>query len=66
MLGALGIQLGLSLLQTLAVIVVGNLFGAALFAAFCLMGHRTGVPQMVLGRLAFGRRGAICRRSHRC
>lgn len=57
-LGALGIQLGLSLLQTLVVIVVGNLFGAALFAAFCLMGHRTGVPQMVLGRLAFGRRGA--------
>jgi hypothetical protein len=57
-LGALGIQLGLSLLQTLAVVLIGNLFGAALFAAFCLMGHRTGVPQMVLGRLAFGRRGA--------
>ncbi len=57
-LGALGIQLGLSLLQTLAVVVIGNLFGAALFAAFCLMGHRTGVPQMVLGRLAFGLRGA--------
>lgn len=57
-LGALGIQLGLSVLQVLAVVVIGNLFGAALFAAFCLMGHRTGVPQMVLGRLAFGRRGA--------
>ncbi|MCC8941105.1 cytosine permease [Bradyrhizobium sp. Arg68] len=57
-LGALGIQLGLSLLQTLAIVAVGNLLGAALFAAFCLMGHRTGVPQMVLGRLAFGRRGA--------
>jgi NCS1 family nucleobase:cation symporter-1 len=57
-LGALGIQLGLSLVQTLAVVLVGNLLGAALFAAFCLMGHRTGVPQMVLGRLAFGRRGA--------
>lgn len=57
-LGALGLQLGLSLLQTLAVIVVGNLLGAALFGAFCLMGHRTGAPQMVLARLAFGRRGA--------
>ena len=57
-LGALGIQLGLSLLQTLAVVVVGNLLGATLFGIFCLMGHRTGVPQMVLGRLAFGRRGA--------
>lgn len=57
-LGALGIQLGLSLLQTLAVVVIGNLLGAALFGTFCLMGHRTGVPQMVLGRLAFGRRGA--------
>ena len=57
-LGALGIQLGLSLLQTFAVVIVGNLLGAALFGAFCLMGHRTGVPQMVLARLAFGRRGA--------
>jgi nucleobase:cation symporter-1, NCS1 family len=57
-LGALGIQLGLSLLQTLAVVVIGNLLGAALFGTVCLMGHRTGVPQMVLGRLAFGRRGA--------
>jgi len=57
-LGALGIQLGLSLVQTLAVVVIGNLLGAALFGAACLMGHRTGVPQMVLGRLAFGRRGA--------
>ncbi|MDH2402919.1 cytosine permease [Bradyrhizobium sp. SSUT18] len=57
-LGAFGIQLGLSLLQTLAVVLIGNLLGAALFAAFCLMGHRTGVPQMVLGRLAFGRCGA--------
>ncbi|WP_315838254.1 cytosine permease [Bradyrhizobium prioriisuperbiae] len=57
-LGALGIQLGLSLLQVLAVVVVGNLLGAALFGAVCLMGHRTGAPQMVLARLAFGRHGA--------
>ncbi len=32
--GALAIQLGLSLLQTLAVVIVGNLLGAALFGAF--------------------------------
>ena len=57
-LGAIGIQLGLSLIETLSVIVVGNLLGAALFGGICIMGHRTGVPQMVLSRLAFGRRGA--------
>jgi len=57
-LGAIGIQLGLSLMETLWVILVGNLLGSALFGGICLMGHRTGVPQMVLSRLAFGRRGA--------
>lgn len=57
-LGALGIQLGLSLFETICVIVVGNLVGCALFGAMCLMGHHTGVPQMVLSRVAFGRRGA--------
>ncbi|UTW13363.1 purine-cytosine permease family protein [Marinobacterium rhizophilum] len=57
-LGAIGIQLGLSLVETLAVIIVGNLLGCALFGAISIMGHRTGVPQMVLSRLAFGRRGA--------
>lgn len=57
-LGAIGIKLGLSLIETLAVIVVGNALGCALFGAMCVIGHRTGVPQMVLSRLAFGRRGA--------
>jgi len=58
-LGALGVTLGLSLLETLAVIAAGNLVGCAVFGVFNLMGHRTGVNQMVLGRAAFGRRGAI-------
>src|SRR5690606_34641619 len=58
-LGALGITLGLSLLETLAVIAVGNLVGCAVFGVFNVIGHRTGVNQMVLGRAAFGRRGAI-------
>jgi NCS1 family nucleobase:cation symporter-1 len=57
-LGALGIILGLSLVETLIVLVVGNLVGCAFFGLFCVMGHRTGVNQMVLSRAAFGRRGA--------
>jgi NCS1 nucleoside transporter family len=57
-LGALGIILKLGLWETIAVIVVGNLFGCAIFAAFTVMGHKTGVNQMVLSRSAFGRRGA--------
>jgi nucleobase:cation symporter-1, NCS1 family len=57
-LGALGIILGLSLLETLVVLVLGNLVGCAFFGLFCVMGHRTGVNQMVLSRAAFGRRGA--------
>ncbi len=58
-LGALGITLGLSLWETLVVIAAGNAIGCAVFGAFNLMGHRTGVNQMVLGRAAFGQRGAI-------
>lgn len=57
-LGALGIQMGLSLIDTILVIVIGNLIGSAVFGYMCLMGHHTGVPQMVLSRAAFGRRGA--------
>lgn len=57
-LGALGIALGLSLWQTIAVLVVGNLIGMSTFGFFVLMGHKTAVSQMVLSRAAFGRRGA--------
>ncbi|RYF59761.1 MAG: cytosine permease [Comamonadaceae bacterium] len=57
-LGTVGVTLGLSLVETVAVIAVGNALGAAIFGAFCVMGHRTGVNAMVLSRLAFGRRGA--------
>ncbi|MFI6513783.1 cytosine permease [Streptosporangium sp. NPDC050855] len=58
-LGSLGVTLGLSLIETIAVIAVGNLVGCAVFGLFNLIGHRTGVNQMVIGRAAFGRRGAI-------
>src|SRR5215218_7940896 len=57
-LGALGIVLGLSLVETIVVVTLGNLAGCALFGLFCVMWHRTGVNQMVLSRSAFGRRGA--------
>src|SRR3954464_6289126 len=57
-LGALGIILKLGLWETIAVIVIGNLIGCAIFASFAVMGHKTGVNQMVLSRAAFGRRGA--------
>lgn len=57
-LGALGINLGLSLVQTILVLVIGNLIGMAVFGFFVLMGQRTAVSQMVLSRSAFGRRGA--------
>jgi NCS1 nucleoside transporter family len=57
-LGTLGIALGLSLVETIAVIAVGNALGCAVFGLFCVMGHRTGVNMMVLTRAAFGRRGA--------
>src|SRR3954454_23357957 len=56
-LGALGIILKLGLSETIAVIVIGNIVGCAIFAAFTVMGHKTGVNQMVLSRAAFGRRG---------
>lgn len=57
-LGTLGLSLGLSLWETIAVLIGGNLLGAALFALFCVMGQRTGVNAMVLARLTMGRRGA--------
>ena len=56
-LGALGIVLGLGLTETILVIVIGNLVGCAIFASLTVMGHQTGVNQMVLSRSPFGRRG---------
>ncbi|MEU6788919.1 cytosine permease [Nonomuraea angiospora] len=58
-LGSLGVTLGLSFVETVTVIAVGNLVGCAVFGLFNLMGHKTGVNQMVIGRAAFGLKGAI-------
>ena len=58
-LGALGITLGLSLVETLIVVAAGNLLGCTVFGVFNVIGHRTAVNQMVLGRAPFGRLGAV-------
>ena len=55
--GAIGPQLGLSLVQSIVIMFVGQAAGALIFGAFTLMGKRTGVSQLALGRMAFGRRG---------
>jgi NCS1 nucleoside transporter family len=56
-LGALGVVLGLGLMETILVIVIGNIVGCGIFASLTVMGHKTGVNQMVLSRSPFGRRG---------
>jgi NCS1 family nucleobase:cation symporter-1 len=58
-LGALGITLGLSLVETLVVVVLGNVIGCAVFGVFNVIGHRTAVNQMVLGRAPFGLSGSV-------
>src|ERR1700755_2806684 len=55
--GAIGPQLGLSLWQSILIMLVWQLAGCLLFGLFTIMGHRTGVSQLALGRMAFGRRG---------
>ncbi len=57
-LGALGIQLGLGLSDTLFVLIVGNLIGMLGFGFFVILGQKTGATGMLLSRGAFGRRGA--------
>src|SRR5207344_1236097 len=43
--GAIGPQLGLSLVQSIVIMVVGQALGALIFGVFTLMGKRTGVSQ---------------------
>jgi nucleobase:cation symporter-1, NCS1 family len=57
-LGALGIQLGLGLQDTLIVLIGGNLIGMLGFGFFVVLGQKTGATGMLLARGAFGRRGA--------
>lgn len=55
--GAIGPELGLSLVQSIVIMVIGQAAGALIFGGFALMGKRTGVSQLALSRMAFGRRG---------
>ncbi|GAB4100644.1 cytosine permease [Sinomonas halotolerans] len=57
-LGALGIHLGLSLADTLIVLIAGNVIGMLGFGFFVILGQKTGATGMLLARGAFGRRGA--------
>lgn len=57
LLGALGVQMGLGLWETFAVIVIGNLIGMSFFGLMVLLGQRTGLTGMLLGRRVFGRIG---------
>ncbi|ASR04301.1 cytosine permease [Gordonia rubripertincta] len=50
---------GLSFWQAVAAMAIGNLLGAAAHFLLSAEGPLHGVPQMVLGRLAFGYRGNI-------
>ncbi|MEI6406966.1 MAG: cytosine permease [Actinomycetes bacterium] len=57
--GALGVFFGLSFTQAVIGILIGNFLGA--FAQYILTqdGSKYGVPQMVIGRAAFGKLGNI-------
>ena len=50
--------IGLGVWDAIAVLVLGALAGAGFLGALSVTGVRTGVPQIVFSRLAFGRRGA--------
>ncbi|MFL5767636.1 MAG: purine-cytosine permease family protein [Actinomycetota bacterium] len=56
-LGFLPITLGVPLGTTIAMLLIGNVLGAALVGACAAMGIRGGYPQMYMGRRSFGRTG---------
>jgi len=58
--GVLAVQVfGLSFWPAVAAIVLGNLLGSVAQGLLAAQGPSGGVPQMVLGRLAFGYRGNV-------
>jgi NCS1 family nucleobase:cation symporter-1 len=56
--GALLVSLGLGIWDAIVVLVLGAVAGGLLLGPLSVTGVRTGVPQIVFSRLAFGRRGA--------
>ncbi|MEI7478813.1 MAG: cytosine permease [Actinomycetes bacterium] len=55
--GALAVIFGLSFTQAVIGILIGNLLGSAAHYSLTQDGPRYGVPQMLLGRAAFGKIG---------
>jgi len=55
--GVLALTLGLSVPWALLGVLVGNLIGAVLVGLASAMGPRSGLPQLMLSRDSFGRRG---------
>ncbi len=58
--GALGVLFfGLNLTQAILAVVVGNALAALTHGLFSTFGPKAGLPQMVLGRTAFGKLGNL-------
>ena len=55
--GALLISLGLNFLQSLVIILLGNIFGFFLLGLTSIQGPRTGTSTFAINRAAFGRNG---------
>lgn len=56
-LGGVSIPLGLGLAGTVSAIVIGNILGSIATASCAVMGPRLGMPQILMGRAAYGYRG---------
>ncbi len=57
--GSLAIVQGLSLQQSIAAIVIGNLLGCAMVGFSSIMGPKTGTAGIVTSRVSFGQLGAV-------
>ena len=57
--GALGIGFGLNVLQAILAVLVGNALAGITHGIFSTWGPEAGLPQMVLGRNAFGKIGNL-------
>ena len=57
--GALAVFAGLNVWQAIIAVALGNALAAVTHGWFSSWGPKLGVPQMVLGRTAFGRKGNI-------
>lgn len=56
-LGSLIFTFGISLFWLIVAILIGNILGGSLLAMMSVMGPKTGLPQMMIGRRSFGDSG---------